>query len=162
MVMNSKIRRGSALYVPPSHPETSRPHGLSTSSSTTFGRSAYPPHPSSISPANVPKLKPPAIQDANIVCLFPFPSHKGLENDTHSSVTENGFAVKGEDDLPIEEAVVDTDRVNYFRGATAALLEAVNEDGVDVQCYFPWSEFSFCRLCWDGGADGDVGWVFLF
>ncbi|KAG5648404.1 hypothetical protein DXG03_004978 [Asterophora parasitica] len=54
-------------------------------------------------------------------------------------VTENGFAVKGENDLPIEQALIDTDRVSYFRGTTAALLAAVNEDGVDVRSYFPWS-----------------------
>jgi len=35
--------------------------------------------------------------------------------------------------------VVDTDRVNYFRGTTAALLDAINEDGVDIRAYFPWS-----------------------
>jgi len=54
-------------------------------------------------------------------------------------VTENGFAVKGENDLPIEQAVIDTDRINYFRGTTAALLAARNEDGVDIRAYFPWS-----------------------
>ncbi|KAG5636252.1 Beta-glucosidase 1B [Sphagnurus paluster] len=54
-------------------------------------------------------------------------------------VTENGFAVKGENDMPLEQALVDTDRVNYFRGTTAALLAAINEDGVDVRSYFPWS-----------------------
>ncbi|KAF8064822.1 beta-glucosidase [Lyophyllum atratum] len=54
-------------------------------------------------------------------------------------VTENGFAVKGENDMPLEQAIIDTDRVNYFRGTTAALLAAVNDDGVDVRAYFPWS-----------------------
>jgi len=41
--------------------------------------------------------------------------------------------------MPREQALLDTDRVNYFRGTTAALLAAVNEDGVDVRAYFPWS-----------------------
>lgn len=41
--------------------------------------------------------------------------------------------------MPLEQALVDTDRINYFRGTTAALLAAVNEDGVDVRAYFPWS-----------------------
>ncbi|TFK65539.1 glycoside hydrolase family 1 protein [Pluteus cervinus] len=54
-------------------------------------------------------------------------------------VTENGFAVKGENNLPISEAVKDDARVHYFRGTTAALLAAINEDGVDVRAYFPWS-----------------------
>ncbi|KAF8240408.1 glycoside hydrolase family 1 protein [Tricholoma matsutake] len=54
-------------------------------------------------------------------------------------VTENGFAVKGENDMPLDQALKDTDRINYFRGTTAALLAAVNEDSVDVRGYFPWS-----------------------
>jgi beta-glucosidase len=54
-------------------------------------------------------------------------------------VTENGFAVKDESSIPREQALVDTDRVNYFRGATASLLAAINEDGIDVRAYFPWS-----------------------
>lgn len=54
-------------------------------------------------------------------------------------VTENGFAVKGETDLPIEEAVHDGPRVHYFEGTTKALLDAINIDGVDVRSYFPWS-----------------------
>ncbi|KAJ3504853.1 hypothetical protein NLJ89_g7724 [Agrocybe chaxingu] len=54
-------------------------------------------------------------------------------------VTENGFAVKGENDMPIEEALKDSDRVHYFQGTTAALLTAIHEDGVDIRSYFPWS-----------------------
>ncbi|KAG8933354.1 Beta-glucosidase 1B [Tulasnella sp. 418] len=54
-------------------------------------------------------------------------------------VTENGFAVKDEDSLPVDQAVHDTDRINYFAGNLQALYEAINEDGVDVRSYFPWS-----------------------
>lgn len=54
-------------------------------------------------------------------------------------VTENGFAVKDESDMPVDVAVKDTDRVNYYRGVTAALQAAINEDGVDVRCYLAWS-----------------------
>ncbi|KAJ7201376.1 beta-glucosidase, partial [Mycena pura] len=54
-------------------------------------------------------------------------------------VTENGFAVKDESDMPVNVAVKDTDRVNYYRGVTAALQAAINEDGVDVRCYLAWS-----------------------
>ncbi|TDL27833.1 glycoside hydrolase family 1 protein [Rickenella mellea] len=54
-------------------------------------------------------------------------------------VTENGFAVKDENSMPLEEALQDHDRVEYFRGATQALMSAVMEDGVDVRSYFPWS-----------------------
>lgn len=55
-------------------------------------------------------------------------------------MTENGFAVKGETDLPIEEALHDGPRVHYFEGTTKALLDAITIDGVDVRSYFPWSE----------------------
>lgn len=41
--------------------------------------------------------------------------------------------------MPLDQALKDTDRINYFRGTTAALLAAVNEDSVDVRGYFPWS-----------------------
>lgn len=54
-------------------------------------------------------------------------------------VTENGFAVKDEHSKPMEEALQDNDRVNYFKGITASLKAAVLEDGVDVRAYFPWS-----------------------
>ncbi|KAH9947759.1 beta-glucosidase [Amylocystis lapponica] len=54
-------------------------------------------------------------------------------------VTENGFAVKDENNKPVEEALSDGDRVEYFRGTTGALLGAVAEDGVDVRAYFAWS-----------------------
>ncbi|KAF9045018.1 glycoside hydrolase family 1 protein [Panaeolus papilionaceus] len=54
-------------------------------------------------------------------------------------VTENGFAVKGENDLPVDQAVHDAERVHYFQGTTAALLNAMHEDGVVIKSYFPWS-----------------------
>ncbi|KAF6758049.1 beta-glucosidase [Ephemerocybe angulata] len=54
-------------------------------------------------------------------------------------VTENGFAVKGENDMPVEEAVKDYDRIHYFQGTTKALLDAINVDDVDIRSYFPWS-----------------------
>jgi len=54
-------------------------------------------------------------------------------------VTENGFAVQDEHKMTIEQALHDTDRVEYFRGMTRSIVQAVREDGVDVQAYFPWS-----------------------
>ncbi|OCH90163.1 beta-glucosidase 1B [Obba rivulosa] len=54
-------------------------------------------------------------------------------------VTENGFAVKDESNMSISEALADEDRVQYFRGATASLLSAVVDDGVDIRAYFAWS-----------------------
>ncbi|KIK67858.1 glycoside hydrolase family 1 protein [Collybiopsis luxurians FD-317 M1] len=54
-------------------------------------------------------------------------------------VTENGFAVKDEDTMSLEQAVKDNDRVHYFEGTTRVLLQAIHEDGVDIRAYFPWS-----------------------
>ncbi|KAF9459727.1 beta-glucosidase 1A [Collybia nuda] len=54
-------------------------------------------------------------------------------------VTENGFPVKGENDLKPAEAVHDTDRIEYFRGYTGAVLDAIHVDGVDIKSYFAWS-----------------------
>lgn len=45
--------------------------------------------------------------------------------------------------MPIEEAVQDHDRVEYFRGACGALHAAKFEDGVDIRGYFPWSAYLF-------------------
>jgi beta-glucosidase len=60
---------------------------------------------------------------------------------TAFSVTENGFAVKNESSLPIKEALLDHDRIEYFRGTTNGLLSAIHEDGIDIRAYFPWSMF---------------------
>jgi len=49
-----------------------------------------------------------------------------------------------ETNLPIDLAVHDTDRVEYFRGNCEALLTAITEDRVDIQSYFGWSEFDPC------------------
>jgi len=54
-------------------------------------------------------------------------------------VTENGFAVKDEDAMSVEDALRDEPRVQYYRGVTQSLLSAIIEDGVDVRAYFAWS-----------------------
>ena len=56
------------------------------------------------------------------------------------SVTENGFAVKDENTMSLEEALEDEPRVNYYRGVTESLIKAIVEDGVDIRAYFAWSE----------------------
>ena len=55
------------------------------------------------------------------------------------SVTENGFAVKDENSMSLEQALQDDDRIEYFKGNCEALRAAITEDGVDVRGYFPWS-----------------------
>ncbi|KAI0659352.1 beta-glucosidase 1A [Cubamyces menziesii] len=54
-------------------------------------------------------------------------------------VTENGFPVKGENNLPVEKAVLDVDRIQYFEEYTNVVLQAVTEDGVPVKAYIVWS-----------------------
>ncbi|KAF8970234.1 glycoside hydrolase family 1 protein [Flammula alnicola] len=54
-------------------------------------------------------------------------------------VTENGFAAKSDIILSLPEVIHDVDRVEYFRGYTEALSQAVNHDGVPVKSYFAWS-----------------------
>ncbi len=49
--------------------------------------------------------------------------------------------MRNENKIPVEEAVHDKDRVDYFKGYTQALLEAVNLDGANVKGYFAWSEY---------------------
>ncbi|KAG6809094.1 hypothetical protein H0H93_016116, partial [Arthromyces matolae] len=53
-------------------------------------------------------------------------------------ITENGFTCMDEGKRTAEEAVNDNDRVEYYRGYTQAVLEAVNLDGVDIRSYFAW------------------------
>ena len=66
-------------------------------------------------------------------------------------MTENGFAAKGENVLPVEDVVHDNDRVEYYDGYINAVLQAVAEDGVPVKSYFAWSmcspSSSDIRLC---------------
>lgn len=45
--------------------------------------------------------------------------------------------------MTIEQALKDDARVHYYAGVTDALLNAVNEDGVDVRAYFGWSKSNF-------------------
>lgn len=54
-------------------------------------------------------------------------------------VTEQGFCVKGEHNLPIEKAIHDKERIDYYRGYLKEVVEAINNDGVDIRGYFAWS-----------------------
>ena len=54
-------------------------------------------------------------------------------------VTENGFDVRGESALPINEALQDQARVDYLRGYLDNVQLALEVDGVDVRGYHVWS-----------------------
>ncbi|CDO75757.1 hypothetical protein BN946_scf184921.g33 [Trametes cinnabarina] len=70
-------------------------------------------------------------------------------------VTENGFPVKGENALPVDKAVNDVDRIEYFEGYADAMLRAVTEDGVPVKGYFAWSLLD--NFEWADGYDTRFG-----
>jgi beta-glucosidase len=88
---------------------------------------------------------------------FPSSEPSGLSTFLHApdafnlfpSVTEHGFSIKneGEGDVSIEDIVRDYDRIHYYQGATRALFDAINYDGVDIRSYFAWSlldNFEWC------------------
>jgi beta-glucosidase len=54
-------------------------------------------------------------------------------------VTENGVPVPGESDRPVEKAVQDTFRLEFYRDYLNGLCQAVAEDGVNVTGYYAWS-----------------------
>ncbi|BDA42217.1 beta-glucosidase 34 [Coccomyxa sp. Obi] len=54
-------------------------------------------------------------------------------------VTENGMDVKGEDAMPLAQALNDTTRINNFREYILAANDAVITDKVPMTGYFAWS-----------------------
>ncbi|ORX35418.1 beta-glucosidase 1A [Kockovaella imperatae] len=73
-------------------------------------------------------------------------------------MTENGFAIKGESDMSKEEALHDKDRVDYYQGYLENILQAVEEDGVDVRSYFGWSFLD--NFEWASGLGPRFGCVY--
>ncbi|OSD08205.1 glycoside hydrolase family 1 protein [Trametes coccinea BRFM310] len=74
-------------------------------------------------------------------------------------VTENGFPVKGENALPVDKAINDADRIEYFEGYADALLRAVTEDGVPVKGYYAWSLLD--NFEWADGYDTRFGVTYV-
>lgn len=58
---------------------------------------------------------------------------------TSIMVTENGVDVPGEDNLPLDKALDDTFRVDFYRAYIGNVAAAVVESGVPVKGYFAWS-----------------------
>ena len=60
-------------------------------------------------------------------------------DDPEIIITENGFAIDGESDLSGDEALNDTQRVEYLNSYVNETLKAIHLDGVRVKGYFLWS-----------------------
>lgn len=60
-------------------------------------------------------------------------------NDPEIIITENGFAVDGENELTVEEALNDEKRVNYLTSHVNEALKAIRLDAVRLKGYFYWS-----------------------
>jgi beta-glucosidase len=54
-------------------------------------------------------------------------------------VTENGYPIENEGDLPREEALRDVGRQDYFAGYIGEMVRAHKEDGVRMGGYMAWS-----------------------
>jgi beta-glucosidase len=61
--------------------------------------------------------------------------HQGLS----INITENGFAVENEGELPLEHIIEDKDRQAYYAGYIEQMLRAISEDGIKMGSYFGWT-----------------------
>lgn len=60
-------------------------------------------------------------------------------------ITENGFTVEGEADMPLAQQIADTQRQAYYAGYINAMLEAM-EGGVNIGGYMAWSLLEWVYL----------------
>ena len=54
-------------------------------------------------------------------------------------ITENGVDCPGEDKLDYPQVLNDTFRINYLKGYTSSLSDAIEFDHANVRGYFVWS-----------------------
>lgn len=54
-------------------------------------------------------------------------------------ITENGFAVHDEGTLPLQKALRDVQRQDYFAGYLRELFDAITEDGIKIDGYIAWA-----------------------
>ena len=73
-------------------------------------------------------------------------------------VTENGFAVRGEADMPRSLLVHDTPRVRFFQGYLRNMMEAMQE-GVAIKAYVAWTLLDNWE--WSTGFTNRFGVVFV-
>lgn len=78
---------------------------------------------------------------------------------THIYVFENGVSVPKETELPLEEALQDTFRLNYYHMYIQAMEEAIAEDKVPVKGYFAWSLMD--NFEWADGYSTRFGMVYV-
>ncbi|KAK9804869.1 hypothetical protein WJX72_009269 [[Myrmecia] bisecta] len=72
-------------------------------------------------------------------------------------VTENGVDVPHEETIPYPQVLNDHFRVDYFQSYLSEAVKAVEEDGVDLQGYFAWSQLD--NLEWAEGFSQRFGIV---
>lgn len=56
-----------------------------------------------------------------------------------TQVTENGVPVPNESEKPLQEALRDVFRLDFYRGYIEGVCQAVAEDGVNLTGYYAWS-----------------------
>ena len=69
------------------------------------------------------------------------------------------MSVPGETKLPIQLALQDNFRTNYYRDYIGAMESAISADGVDVRGYFAWSLVD--NFEWTNGYSVRFGMVFI-
>lgn len=54
-------------------------------------------------------------------------------------ITENGFPTLGEADRSRDEIINDKERQTFYEGYLKEMIEAVRDDGVDMEGFMAWS-----------------------
>jgi beta-glucosidase len=71
-------------------------------------------------------------------------------------VTENGVPVPKESEKPLQEALRDVFRLDYYHGYIEGVCKAVAEDGVNLTGYYAWSlmdNFEWWVWSWSGVSE---------
>lgn len=74
-------------------------------------------------------------------------------------ITENGMAMKNENEMPRSQALCDVDRIRYYQQYIGNATKAVREDGVNLQGYFAWSLLD--NFEWADGLKTRFGVVYV-